>query len=627
MIGSQTPIAGDGLGATLHLGSGPPVAGSNRNAASPMNRGRSRWAQWLEALGVGLAPAIAALVLRLRLMAPSSLVDPGIHTSFVVDPSQVFARYAVLYAGTGRLREAAEVGFIVPARLAYLSFGAVPGFFVFRYVLALVAVGPVYLLLRRVYGRPAGVVGVLVVLSSPVIVTAWGTDYPDSAVVSYAAGALACLAMPCAPRWRRGWISAAALLLTLAVWSDVIAVPLAGATLICYLGVRLARDRAGLLGDLAVLAGVSVAVTGLLVVAFSALIAHGNFIAITWQSYRFMAQPGQARRWHSASWRWAPYVAYLLVPPAVLGAWTVAIARRGRAVPTAVLLAGIAAAGQLAAYAWLQFAGSVQALEYYFASSTLWGAVCLVLAVTLAELARPLAGRPLARWVPAAVLLAVALGYEADPHVPPFGWVPLGATLAAAVIIAAIAARGATRLRGRLAAATATALAMAALVGATLVLTVAPIPPHPRLPGTLSAHVTPPPPYASALGGSATVYIDRYRIAAALPFFVGQPAYAGERVLMWWPSGNAYVEYAGVAERGAINTLPGKPPDLTADDRKVLGRRRPAELLLFDSSAASFPAALKQLADWRPVLVRSGVLSAGRVVLHVWLVRLGTYYR
>ena len=107
-------------------------------------------------------------------------------------------------------------------------------------------------------------------------------------------------------------------------------------------------------------------------------------------------------------------------------------------------------------YVWLQFVGTVQTLEQHYFSSTLWAGVCLAFAITVAELARPLSDRPLARWLPAAVLLAVPLGYEADPHVPSFGWLPLGAILAAAVIVAAVAARGCARLSRPLAAAAAT---------------------------------------------------------------------------------------------------------------------------------------------------------------------------
>jgi MFS family permease len=560
-------------------------------------------------------------------MAPSVLPDPALHTMYIIHPRDVFTRYAAALGPTARLREGARVGFLVPARLDYLAFGPVPGFFVTRYLFALVAVGPVYLLLRRLYGPPAGVVGILVVLSSPVIVTAWGTDYPDCAVVSYVAGAMACLAMPCASRWRRAWLAAAGVLLVLAVWSHGVAVPLVGATLAGYLAVRLVRDRARLAGDLALLAAVAVAVTGLLVVAAGVLLGHANFISLTGQALRYLSQPSQTGQWHSSNWRWALYVAYLLVPPAVLGAFAVAAARRGRGIPTPVLLVGVVAAAQMLVYFLLQFVGTVQTLEQHYLSSTLWSGVCLVSAITIAELARPLSGRPFARWLPVAVLLVVPLGYEAYPHVPSFGWLPFGAILAAGVIVAAVAASGAARLRHPLAAATAIGLALAAFAGAALVLTVAPIPVRPQLPNTHPGS-DPPPAYSTALGGSGTIYIDGYRIATALPAFVGPAAYRGEQILIWrlTPGRSEYLTYAVGMYHDGYNKLRSSSPDLTQSDRQKLTSRRPAELLLVGKSAASFPTALHHLSAFRPALMRAGELRAGPLVLHVWLIRLGAYY-
>jgi Dolichyl-phosphate-mannose-protein mannosyltransferase len=611
----------DGSGAAgLDLGLPEPGAVSQPARPWPV------WARWLEALGVALSPAAAALVLRLRLMAPSDLPDPALHTSYIVEARDVFMRYSWL-AGEGRLREGGRVGFLVPARLAYLAFGAVPGFFVTRYVFALIAVGPVYLLLRRLYSPAAGVAGIVVVLSSPVIVTAWGTDYPDSAVVSYALGAMACLVMPCSPRWRRAWLAAAGVLITLAVWSHMVAVPLVGAALAAWLGVRLVRERAGLPGDLAVLAGVAAAVTGLLVLASAVVLGHANFFALTWEGYRLLSQPSLTAQNHSAHWQWAPYVAYLLAPPAVVGAFAVAVIRRGHAVRTPVLMVGVMAATQVAAYALLQFAGSVQVLEQHYFSSTLWAGVCLAFAVTLAELARPLWDRPLARWLPAAVLVAVPLAYEAAPHVPAFGWLPFGAIVAAAVIIAAAVARACARIGQRAVAAAATALALVVFAGAALVLTVAPIPHHRPLPDTATKH-DPAPAYASALGGSATTYIDSYRIITALPGFVGRAAYPGEQILMWRiaPRGYQYVRYAAGMYHDGPNSLGSHSAQLPGKDRQRIRGRRPAEMLLLGGSAAPFPAAVRKLAAFRPTLVHAGELRAGPLVMRVWLVRLGAYY-
>ena len=283
------------------------------------------WARWLEALGVALSPAAAALVLRLRLMAPSAVPDPALHTSYIVEARDVFMRYSWL-EGMGGLREGGRVGFLVPARLAYLAFGAVPGFFVIRYVFALIAVGPVYLLLRRLYSPAAGVAGIVVVLSSPVVVTAWGTDYPDSAVVSYALGAMACLVMPSAPRWRRAWLAAA--------WTDSaggVVTPDRGAAGgrrwprgwrcgSCGAGrAPRRRGRAGRRGG----RGHRPAGAGVRGAARPRQLLRADL-----EGYRFLSQPSQTAIWHSANWQWAPYVAYLLVPPAVVGAFAVAVIRR-----------------------------------------------------------------------------------------------------------------------------------------------------------------------------------------------------------------------------------------------------------------------------------------------------------
>lgn len=62
-------------------------------------------------------------------------------------------------------------------------------------------------------------------------------------------------------------------------------------------------------------------------------------------------------------------------------------------------------------------------------------------------------------------------------------------------------------------------------------------------------------------------------------------------------------------------------------DRQLIERRRPAQLMLVGSSAASFPTALRHLTVFRPVLTHTGELRAGPLILHVWIVRLGIYYR
>ena len=559
-------------------------------------------------------------------MAPIFAPDPSMHTIYIVDPREMFTRYAATFASTARLRESGSAGFLVLARLVYLAFGAVPGFFVTRYLLALVAVVPAYLLLRRLYGIPAGALAVIVLLSSPVIITAWGTDYPDSAVVSYVVGAVACLAMPCRDRWRPAWLALAGLLLTLAAWSHGMGIVLGVATIAAYGAVRLGRAREHLVRNGALLLGVAVSSTFLLMVASALVLGQFDFIRPTLAGAAYLNQPSQIVLNHSSNWRWVLYLSYLWVPPSVIAAFGVTFARKLRSIPTPQLFVGLACSAQLVLCTYLQFFNHVQTLEIHYFSSTLWGVIYLTLAVTLAELSRPLLVRPRARWLPGAVLFTVPLAYETYPHVPAFGWLPAGVALAAIPVVMT----GMMRLdsRGRPAPwaprawlGFAVATTVVAMAGSLLVLTVAPSPPVPPLPGLTNEN--PPPEYASALGGDASLLIDWYQITADVPSFVGNATYRGEQLLMWfpWDQLGSLVEPYGMYH-AAFDSLSTGFPVLTGADATILANRRPAELLLLSTTGDQFGTAFAALAPYRPVLVRTTVMRQGPAVLHAWLILL-----
>ena len=588
--------------------------------------GRRRWPRSLvvESLAVLASPVIAFFALRLRPMAPYHISDPALDTAYIFHPADFVARYSVVLRATAGLREGARVGFLVPARLSYLAFGALPGFFVTRFVFALIAVVPAYMLLRRLYGRAAGVLAVIVVLSCPVIITAWGSDYSDSAMDSYLLGALACLAMPCSERRRPVWLAIGGALLTMAVWSHFEAVPLAGVTVVVYVLVWLRREPRRVIRDLAVLAGSFLVVTGLLSVGSELLLGHFDFIRPTWDAYRYLSQPHQVRADHSSSWRFVLYLTYLLVPPAVVGAWAVAFAGRFRATLTSQALVGLVCAGQVLSFAFLQFVSNGQTLELFYLSSALWGAVCVTLAVTIAELARPLLSRHVARWVPALVLLAVPLCYEVSPQLSAIGW-RLSAMLAGAAVIVAAAGRWVTTKQVTKAVLAGSTLTVAAVTGLVLVLTVAPVREPSHIPGVLGH---PKPNYGAALGGSPYRAVEAYQISSEVPAFVGNASYPGELLFTWWANrqGAAILPSAGIYHASATSIL-SVPPHITARNLRTLDQYRPAQLLVLCTDDVPVNGLLRALSGYQPSFVRSTVLTSGSLRVHAWLLSLGTFAR
>lgn len=578
-----------------------------------------------EVLMVAALPLLAYFVLRLQLMPLPDINDPAMHATYIVDPRDFFERYSDLLTPTARLREGARVGFLVPARVTYLLFGPVGGFAVLRYVFALVAIGPAYLLFRRLAGVAAGVTAAALILTCPVIITAWGTDYPDSASVSYLVGGLAFLALP-----GRGirWAVAGVVLLTLSVWAFASSLVFAGIFAAVYLALRWWRARDGLWRDLVVAGAVSAGTTLVLMAASAALIGQLDFIRPTISSIRFLSQPSQEALWHSTSWAWAPFETYLLVLPVVALAVLLAFGRDVRSLSTPHLMVGASFLLALGAVTFLQFVGKVQMLEEHYFSSLSWAGAMLALCLVLVAVGRRLFDHPVWRWSVPALVVGIALAYEAIRSIDPGAFAISGVAYIAigAVVLIALAVALPPRVRSGSAERSATLALFGGFLVAILLVTIAPVTSPGQLPGVV---FSPTPQFARALGGGDERAIDIYQVSAELPGFVGRAEYPGERLVMWWAPADLpnVVEPIGMFH-AFYNSIPSSYGRLDSGGAQLIEQRRPALVLLMSTTGdGEFPSCLAALGPYQPRLVKTGVLSSGSYALHVWLIRLDSYSR
>jgi Dolichyl-phosphate-mannose-protein mannosyltransferase len=177
-----------------------------------------RWLIALEVLGVLASPLAVVMVLGAPVMLRDTIIDPSFYKGLMQHGPTLldwFGSADYFYFWT-------RVGFTLPGRASFLGFGPVGGFFVFRYVLALILVAPTYLLVRRLHSRTMALLTAPVLLASPVVLTALGTDYVDGAALCYFGGAIACLVMPTTSRRARLLsLVASGVLLSFAVYTHL----------------------------------------------------------------------------------------------------------------------------------------------------------------------------------------------------------------------------------------------------------------------------------------------------------------------------------------------------------------------------------------------------------------------
>lgn len=563
------------------------------------------------------APLLGSLItqagpMSVGLQTRWTMIDPSLYTAYAQHPTDLMTRFG------GNDYYWVRLGFLLPAQVFYQVFGPVGGFVAFRYVLALVALVPGFVLLARHFSRAAAWCFVAAVVTSPVILMAWNSDYPDSAALSYLVGGSALAVLPArrtgsAASLRLG----AGVLLGLALNAHAASLPIVAVVVVASLLAHPRGQDSGRWWQMAVVAGGIVAVTALLAAVAYLRWGDADIISPTVRQYLRLQRPDQVAIWHSSTWAWAARATYLLVPPALAVAVGVAGCRRrpGGRPGTIVGALTVGAAGSVLAATVVQATGGFS-LEYYFYSSLLWWSVPFLLAILLGSL---LTGHlpARARWTGAvAIVLVAGLAALLPGPVARFPVVPVGLGLAALVVVLAGLVVGRK--------AWVVIIGVSAIVVALWLVTVGqPVTAYAK--GQVGYPLVD---YSAVSRSDSARARDVYRVVSAVPDLVPPAARPGERVLAWPgrcgfpgppldPVGQAAAQYLS-------SHLSSNMPQLTPADERLLAQARPGWLLvLLSNTGEEFNGAETAVARWSPERLTLTTVTSGDVVLHVEVIRLG----
>lgn len=590
---------------TLDRPAGP--SASERAAAG--GGGRRTLTAVAHSVGLACSPLVAYFAFGLRGMANIASLDPSISTGYVVDPQDLVSRFGVVDYFWTRL------GFSLPAHGLLSAFGPVAGFYAFRYVLALVAIVPLFLLVRRLAGATAGWIAVAALLTSSVVITGWSTDYPTSAALSYLIAGTCCLFMPAVSRRAQvSWAVVAGLFFGLAIGCGLVtALPVAGAV-----GGRLLASRGARLQALAAVvytaAGVVVTL-GVLALASKLYLGYADYLLPQLHALKRFQDPVQIGYFHSSTWRWLEDDLYVLAPLAALGGWLAAawpVVRRG--LPPAEI--GIAAATAITygLYVIDQFVLKSWPLEYWMYADLLWAFTVPLLVLTMLRVAGILDAVTTVR------LLAVGAAVIAAPLVLRALRDQLHLGFGVALVVMLVPA--AVVLLARVLPANGVRLAAATGVGAAATLLVIAAPAFVVYAGQVG-YVTPD--LGTALYGSSQPALDEYTVLTQVHTLVPTAQQVPGQLAFWLPKQPArIVTLAEALYLAGRYQLLDPLSTLTQGDADYLRAHNVPLLVMFSDTGSEFSAAESSVATAGigATVLHDGVLRAGSVALHVDVLQL-----
>lgn len=261
----------------------------------------------VECIGLLLLPLIAFWGMRFIPINQNNYLDPYVYTGYIHNFKDLLARYGLTYYSV-------RFGMIIPAQAFAQLFGPVGGYFIFRYVLALVAGIPLYYMVKRQFSPPVAVMTVIGMLTSPYFARALLWDYPDASGVPFLIAALCLFLIDERPSFWRDVLAGA--FAALAVNSNFFEVALIGIFWTVWLSLSLLfrRPLSAVMKRIAV-----VALGGAIICALGSVYYWHAFGRITdvfspTLKMAYSQAEGGAKRWRSPGVSWIAQQVQVLVP-------------------------------------------------------------------------------------------------------------------------------------------------------------------------------------------------------------------------------------------------------------------------------------------------------------------------
>jgi hypothetical protein len=549
-----------------------------------------------------LLPVAAFFALHFEPVNQRGTLDPYIYTGYIHNFTDLIHRFGLKYYSV-------RFGLILPAQMAVALAGPAGGYFLLRYLLALIFGVPLYALCKRYAGAPVAVYIYTAALTSPFVARMVLWDHPDASGGPFLSAAICLFLMG---RGRTLFHLAAGLCLGMAGNSNVFPAALFGIFLVVYTGFWIGHKRRllRLVSRMAITGGAALAVCAAGSFYYWRVTGEWDIFSITAAMARSLSQGGM-QTWRTPGFSWTLTKCHVYIPVWLSLCCAVCLANWRRSFPLGVMSCYGAAITLFYYIHQFEMGGDTLQLYYYFSFAA--PAIFLMVAVLFQKLWLAAGLRP--EWFVSMGVASTTLFWAASSFAPAPRSALIHYQVALFLALAALTFLVWLGVLFRRDAAAVRWLALAAIIGFGLAGDV----------GFLF--------YRSAIhfrGEAAYPELDVYRVSLQLMHKIPRYSESGT-VLFWYKNKGAddinSVQSTYLWGYSRLNTTrmddPGMP-SLSGEQIRVLGGAR--SVVLLGDSREEISRGLESLSSHGVAHgeARSEVLASGGYRLYLAMVPLGS---